>query len=52
MPSAAVVFQNQLYYANEHDEAIHVCNKTSGENDTFLRNNTSGFVQFVRKNIY
>lgn len=42
VPTAAVVYQGFLYYADLHDMAIHMANKTSGlKNDTVLRANTS-----------
>ena len=40
-PTAAVVYRGSLYYADLHDMAIHMTNKTSGLNDTVLRTNTS-----------
>ncbi|CAG2062838.1 unnamed protein product, partial [Timema podura] len=39
-PSAAVIYNGLLYYANHEDSAIHVCNKTDGENNLILRHNT------------
>lgn len=39
-PSALIVYHDKLYYANQEDSAIHVCDKTTGLNDTILRNNT------------
>ncbi|GLH07804.1 Vitellogenin receptor, partial [Gryllus bimaculatus] len=38
--TAVVVYKGMVYYANQDDMAIHVANKTTGENDTVLRNNT------------
>ena len=39
-PSAITVYNGMLYYANTLDDAIHVANKTTGQNDTVFRNNT------------
>ncbi|XP_044727187.1 prolow-density lipoprotein receptor-related protein 1 isoform X2 [Chrysoperla carnea] len=39
-PVALVVYQGKLYYANQEDSAIHVVDKTTGEGDVILRNNT------------
>lgn len=39
-PTAATVYRGKLYYANQDDNAIHVTNKTTGADNTILRNNT------------
>lgn len=39
-PSAIVIYGNLLYYADHHDQAVHVCDKTTGANDMILRNHT------------
>ncbi|XP_063218358.1 prolow-density lipoprotein receptor-related protein 1 [Bacillus rossius redtenbacheri] len=39
-PTAAVVYNGFLYYADQDDMAIHMANKTTGENDVTLRQNT------------
>jgi hypothetical protein len=39
-PTAAVVYNGFLYYASQDDAAIHVADKTNGEKDRVLRNNT------------
>ncbi|XP_046386652.1 prolow-density lipoprotein receptor-related protein 1 isoform X2 [Ischnura elegans] len=41
-PTAAVVYNGLLYYADGNDSAIHTANKTTGEDDKVLRNNTGG----------
>ncbi|XP_052130857.1 prolow-density lipoprotein receptor-related protein 1 isoform X2 [Frankliniella occidentalis] len=48
-PTAAVVYQGNLYYADLHDMAIHMANKTTGLNDTILRANT---IQVMSLRIY
>ncbi|XP_069676734.1 low-density lipoprotein receptor-related protein 1 isoform X1 [Periplaneta americana] len=40
-PTAATVYRGKLYYANQDDNAIHVTNKTTGADNTILRNNTA-----------
>lgn len=46
--SAATIYKGLVYYADDgDDQAIHSANKTTGENDTLLRNNTGG-VQALR----
>ncbi|XP_034243195.1 prolow-density lipoprotein receptor-related protein 1 isoform X1 [Thrips palmi] len=50
VPTAAVVYHGFLYYADLHDMAIHMANKTSGlKNDTVLRANT---IQVMSLRIY
>lgn len=41
VPSAAVVYQKLLVYADQSDQAIHVCDKTTGAYNRVLRNQTS-----------
>ncbi|XP_068084350.1 prolow-density lipoprotein receptor-related protein 1 [Anabrus simplex] len=38
--SAVVAYGGMIYYADQSDMAIHVANKTTGGDDTILRNNT------------
>ncbi|KDR21144.1 hypothetical protein L798_04073, partial [Zootermopsis nevadensis] len=40
-PTAATVYHGMLYYANDDDNAIHVANKTTGADNSILRNNTA-----------
>ena len=44
-PTAATVYRGKLYYANQDDNAIHVANKTTGADNTILRNNTGKLFQ-------
>lgn len=43
-PTAVTVYRGKLYYANQDDNAIHVANKTTGANNSILRNNTGKFI--------
>jgi hypothetical protein len=43
-PTAATVYRGKLYYANQDDNAIHVANKTTGADNSILRNNTGKFI--------
>lgn len=43
-PTAATVYRGKLYYANQDDNAIHVADKTTGANNSILRNNTGKFI--------
>jgi hypothetical protein len=43
-PTAATVYRGKLYYANQDDNAIHVANKTTGADNSILRNNTGEFI--------
>lgn len=43
-PTAATVYRGKLYYANQGDNAIHVANKTTGADNSILRNNTGKFI--------
>jgi DNA-binding beta-propeller fold protein YncE len=43
-PTAATVYRGKLYYANQDDNAIHVANKTTGADNSILRNNTGNFI--------
>lgn len=45
--SAVTVYKGLVYYADDGDQAIHSANKTTGDNDILLRNNTGG-VQALR----
>jgi len=45
-PTAATVYRGKLYYANQDDNAIHVANKTTGADNTILRNNTGKFISY------
>lgn len=46
--TAVTVYKGLVYYAEDtYDHSIHSANKTTGNNDTLLRNNTSG-VQALR----
>lgn len=40
--SAITIYKGSIYYADDDDQSIHVANKTTGEDDTILRNGTSG----------
>lgn len=39
-PTTATVYKNFLYYADQKDNAIHKCDKTSGGQREVVRNNT------------
>lgn len=43
-PTTATVYRGKLYYANQDDNAIHVANKTTGADNSILRNNTGKFI--------
>ncbi|KAF4524352.1 hypothetical protein B566_EDAN007528 [Ephemera danica] len=49
-PTAAVVYRDNLYYANQADAAIHVAGKTKGEDDRILRNNTDNLCSVNKGN--
>lgn len=40
--TAATVYKEYIYYADDDDQSIHVANKTTGSNDSVLRNGTGG----------
>lgn len=39
LPSALAVFGDKVYYADQDDTAIHIIDKTTGSQDSILRNN-------------
>lgn len=44
MPSAATVYKGLLCYADQNDQAIHVCEKDACENNKILRNHTGNIL--------
>lgn len=38
-PSALAVYMDRVYYADQHDNAIHIIDKTTGKLDSVLRSN-------------
>lgn len=52
-PTAAVVYNNTLYYADQADSAIHAVDKGDGANHYIVRNNTGLYPQlylpFIRR---
>jgi len=44
-PTTVVIYHGSIYYANQADTAIHVADKTTGDNDRILRNSTGKTLQ-------
>jgi sugar lactone lactonase YvrE len=46
-PTAAVVYNNTLYYADHNEGAIHAVDKSDGSDHRVVRNNTGTFGLYV-----
>lgn len=46
-PTAVVVYHNLIYYADQDHSAILSCDKTTGENNIVVRNNTGQYGSFI-----